>query len=215
MANVLKLIYGWALRLNTFQMAFLFGFKRKETITEFYRDMSALCCNIYNKYFKKKIGGIGLTIEIDESKFTKRKYNVGRVVRDLWVVGGICRETNDVFFVIVEDRSEETLLEVIMENVELGSTIYTDCWRGYLNLNSYGYIHYTVNHSRNFVDPETAVHTQTIESTWGALKRFLRRHNICNRSSLNNIFSEFIFKRIFKYEVFNLFLIFANIYSND
>jgi hypothetical protein len=37
----------------------------------------------------KKIGGRGKIVEIDESKLRKRKYNVGRMVRTKWIIGGV------------------------------------------------------------------------------------------------------------------------------
>ena len=61
----------------------------------------------------KKIGGSGFTVEIDESKFGKCKYNVGRVIEGQWVFGGICRETRDLFFVPVAERTAQTLLSAI------------------------------------------------------------------------------------------------------
>ena len=63
----------------------------------------------------KKIGGPGLTVEIDESKFGKRKYNVGRLIEGQWVFWGICCETRDIFLVPVEDCSADTLLGVIQQ----------------------------------------------------------------------------------------------------
>lgn len=41
----------------------------------------------------EKIGGPGRTVEIDESKFGKRKYHRGKRVDGVWVFGGIERET--------------------------------------------------------------------------------------------------------------------------
>jgi hypothetical protein len=38
------------------------------------------------------IGGAGLTVEIDESLFSKSKNN-GHILPEQWVFGGICQET--------------------------------------------------------------------------------------------------------------------------
>ncbi|KAK0043046.1 OTU domain-containing protein 4 [Biomphalaria pfeifferi] len=46
----------------------------------------------------------------------------------------------------------------------------SDCWRSYDCLNSEGYRHLTVNHSYNFVNPETKAHTQHIERLWRKVK---------------------------------------------
>ncbi|RWS09719.1 putative transposase-like protein, partial [Leptotrombidium deliense] len=52
-----------------------------------------------------------------------------------------------------------------------GTTIVSDCWSAYGGLQAEGFVHFTVNHSYNFVDPATGANTQTIESMWRALKR--------------------------------------------
>ena len=45
-----------------------------------------------------------------------------------------------------------------------------------ITTNSEGFHYLTVNHSVNFVDPETGTHTNMIESTWRALKKSLPKH---------------------------------------
>ncbi|KCZ79677.1 hypothetical protein H312_02939 [Anncaliia algerae PRA339] len=46
----------------------------------------------------RKIGGIRYVVEVDESKFSKRNYNIGRNVRSPLVVGGIDILTRYVFY---------------------------------------------------------------------------------------------------------------------
>ena len=105
-------------------------------------------------------------VAIDESKFGKRKFHKGRQVDGVWVVRGIERDSKKCFFKCVGDRTANTLISIIKENILPGSNIYSDCWKAYSSLNSDGFHHFTVNHSMNFVDPETGTHTNTIESTW-------------------------------------------------
>ena len=50
-----------------------------------------------------------MVVEIDESKFVKRKYSRGRPVEGQWVFGGICRETSDSFLVALPGSSKSLL----------------------------------------------------------------------------------------------------------
>jgi hypothetical protein len=43
------------------------------------------------------IGGEGVLVEIDESKFGHRKYNVGRVVEGTWIFCGLKKTLLDRF----------------------------------------------------------------------------------------------------------------------
>ena len=59
-------------------------------------DWASFCREVLVEWCVKqegKIGGEGTVVEIDESKFGKRKYNVGRVIEGQWVFGGFCRDT--------------------------------------------------------------------------------------------------------------------------
>jgi len=144
------------------------------TSTDWARFCRDICEMALLQFEDDMIGGPGIVVEIDESKFSKRKYNTGRSLRERWVFGVIERESRRMFFTYVQDRREETLIPIILRRIRQGSVIHCDMFRSYINLEDHGYTVFRVNHSENFVDPLTGARTQKIESTWGKLKRFLR-----------------------------------------
>ena len=144
-----------------------------ETVCDYKRYCCDICFNIVSELSCGQIGGHGLTVEIDESKFGKTKYHKGRTIRGQWIFGGICRETREFFLVPVEKRDSATLIPIILEKVKPGSTIISDCWKSYNVLTELDFTHLTVNHKYNFVDPETLAHTQNIENLWWQIKRQL------------------------------------------
>jgi hypothetical protein len=63
---------------------------------------------------QEKIGGNGMIVEIDESKFGKRKYNRGHRVEGVWILGMIEKTGQKrIRLVTLKDRSKTTLLELI------------------------------------------------------------------------------------------------------
>ena len=149
----------------------------RETIADYYNYCREVCTwSVENKLATNEpIGGPGKIVEIDESKFGKRKYQRGRIVEGQWVFGGICREDKKIFLVPVPDnkRDRATLEPIILKHIVQGSTIISDCWRAYDSLGAKGFHHLTVNHSYNFVDPTSGAHTNNIESLWWQIKRQL------------------------------------------
>lgn len=75
-----------------------------------------------------------------------------------------------------------------------GSTIYTDCWKGYNNLTLEGFAHLTINHSLQFVDPDTGVNTNKIESQWRPLRHRLARGGV-KKEHLAEHMTEFLWRR--------------------
>ena len=116
-----------------------------------------------------------MTVEIDESKFGKTKFNRGRFIEEQCVFGGICRQTKACFLVPVGQRDKDTLLPIIRAHILPGTCVMSDVWKVYASLKDGGYTRLRVNHSLNFVDPDTCAHTQRIENTWWGIKRSMPR----------------------------------------
>jgi len=174
-----------------------FPFSNKTVI-----DWARFCHDMAVFHFENDdslIGGHGSTVEIDETMAVERKYNRGRMLRAGWLFGGIERRDDGPFkcFIrMVYDRSEAHLTHLILEHVAPGTHIMTDGWAAYCNLSSSGYTHSVVVHEDNFVSPaDPNVHTQTIESTWCSLKRFVRAHGTHKGDHYLEYICEYFFRR--------------------
>jgi len=162
-------------------------------------DWSSFCrevCIFWLEQRSEVLGGPQVIVEIDEAKIGHRKYNRGRWIDGIWVFGGFERGTGKTFLVPVSSRDSATLLSVIQNWIRPGTIIMSDCWRAYDCLSSEGFVHQRVNHSQNFVDPNTGAHTQNIERFWrevrGGIPRFGR-----SEKHVVGYFAEFMFKRKF------------------
>ena len=158
--------FSFIANLAVNQTSFLFNISNT-TIVDYFNFCREICV----EFCLRQTEANGTIVEIDESKFGKRKYNRGKRVEGQWVFGGVQRDSNDCFFVPVASRDSETLVSIIKTYIKPGTTIISDCWKAYDCLTKEGYEHLTVNHSVCFKDPHTAAHTNTIESLWSAVKR--------------------------------------------
>ena len=79
-------------------------------------------------------------------------------------------EGNTIAFPMMK-ADGDTMKQYILDNVEKGSTIYTDSHIGYQGLDKLGYIHKWVNHSAGeYVSEDGRVTTNRTESFWSVLK---------------------------------------------
>ena len=193
------IIYEWSRDTSVKSVVFEYGVS-KVTVVDWFRFLRDVCFD-YFAYMEqsRKIGGVGYTVEVDETVAVRRKYNVGRVVPTVWLVGGIVRGSSfGAFLEIVENRSEIVLTELLKRNIAPGTVVMTDLWKGYGNLTREGFEHHCVNHSLNFVDPVNRnIHTQKIEGLWSVLKRWLRSKGTNRKKHLDEYFVEFIYRKKF------------------
>lgn len=203
--EVMHLAYLWLSKAKNETAIIHTGFS-KETISDYYKYFRELVASgvILED---NMIGGEGIIVELDESKLGKRKYHRGHHVEGVWIFGGVERTPQrDTFFVAVENRNAETLLEIIRTHVRPGSIIITDLWRAYSGIQRLlGFDHLCVNHSQYFVDPETGAHTNSIEGTWNGLKICIGPRSRV-RDGIESRIGEFQWRRINSTNIWEAFL---------
>lgn len=197
--EVLKIGYFWLLQESTSNMIKMLGHS-EHTITRLVRLFDKLVGHMIEEEHQK-IGGEGVIVEIDESKFGKRKHNRGHHVEGVWVIGAVERTPlRRIFATTVTSRDKDIIKSIIYQFIEPGSIIYSDCWKAYpqaiMELNQYDGMHLsheTVNHSVEFKTP-TGVHTNTIEGNWNGMKCGMTSRHM-NPITAKNKIAVFIWRR--------------------
>ncbi|KAI4293304.1 hypothetical protein PAPHI01_2578 [Pancytospora philotis] len=142
--------------------------------------MKRASTSVVEAYYKDAglLGGPGIIVEVDESKFGKRKYHRGHRIEGLWVFGMVERTPERRSILIgVENREGETLIGAMLRYVHPASIIHSDGWIGYSRVKEHFAAHFVVNYSRHFVDLLTGAHTNTIEGNWSAVKAKIPRRS--------------------------------------
>ena len=169
--QILKLTYLWAYEAENRLIQREAEIGGCATIVDWKNFCREVCAAVFKQDMQEnKLGGEGKIVEIEESKFGKRKYNRGKAVDGKWVFGGIEQGTDNMFMEVVEDRTKETLWALIEKYIAPGTIIWSDKWRSYQGLENVGYRHETVNHSKEFKSA-SGVCTNSIEGSWNAVKR--------------------------------------------
>ena len=181
----LMLIWCWCNNITLTKLSPFLDISSR-SLNDFYCLLREICSLYYLQAETTKIGGKDIIIEVDETHLHTRKYNRGRLLaaesKQFWVFGGCERITKRCFIVLVKDRTSDTLITEIQKHVNPGSIIISDKWRAYCKLNEFGYQHYTVNHSENFISPDASwIHTQNIERLWLSLKETIPRKTNCSQ----------------------------------
>ena len=92
----------------------------------------------------------------------------------MWVFGLVDTSQQPAlgYMEVVNRRDARTLLPIIQSHTAAGSIIHSDQWAAYRQVQQLGNVaaHGVVNHSVDFVDPVTGVHTQHVESSWNHVK---------------------------------------------
>lgn len=125
----------------------------------------------------------------------KGKNKRGRGAANKTIVFGLLERDGSVRAGPVPNVRAKTLVPAIMQNVQQGSTIYTDELRSYSHLGDRGFTHKTVTHSKNqYVSGDA--HVNSLEGHWSQLKRSIRgTHVHVSGKHLWKYVAEFSYRR--------------------
>ena len=117
-------------------------------------------------------------IEVDETYIGgKRPGKRGRGASGKTIVFGMMERDGNVMTKVVPDSKTRTLRPHILGNVEKDSTINSDEWHAYKNLDKHGYKHQQVNHGAGEY-AKGNVHVHSIEGYWSHLKKSINSTHI-------------------------------------
>lgn len=99
------------------------------------------------------------------------------------LVFGILQRGGAVYTHILKRNDKRTLIPIVRLVVEDTATVFTDKWRGFVDLKLDGYTHKSVNHSEEYTARDGS-HINGIESFWSYAKRRLAKFNGIARTTL-------------------------------
>lgn len=125
----------------------------------------------------KKLSG---EVEVDESFIGGKSRNMHRSKREKAITGtggkdkttvlGMVERCGEVKAMVVSNRRKKVLQRIISDNIESGSSIFTDELKSYDGLGR-TFVHQVINHAIEYANGN--VHTNTMENFWSLLKRSL------------------------------------------
>ncbi|ORD95800.1 Y132A [Hepatospora eriocheir] len=130
-----------------------------------------------------RLGGDGMVVQIDESLFRHKQkyYRCRQPEKEIQAFGlaDVSFTPAKISLHVVPNRAASTLLPIIEEVCLPGSVIYSDEWRACARIgnSNFRFSHFTVNHSETFVNHQTGVYTQNIESVWNKCKYVQKIYN--------------------------------------
>lgn len=125
-------------------------------------------------------GKLGGEVEVDETfigglarnmhKDKRAEKITGTGPQGKAIIAAVLQRGGKVRGTVVENRRKKSLQQLVRENVEPGSNLYTDALKSYEGLTEFQ--HEVIDHARAYVRGN--VHTNGLENFWSLLKRGIR-----------------------------------------
>jgi transposase-like protein len=119
------------------------------------------------------VGGKAVNMHLDKrTRLRMGKRRVGGFEGKAIVSGLLDRNTKEARVKVLGNVRQFHIRTNVIDNVEKGSTIYSDSLRSYRNLVNDGFVHEFIDHTETYV--KGRVHTNGLENFWSLLKRSLK-----------------------------------------
>eukprot|EP01022_Parablepharisma_sp_SALTPOND_P015506 TRINITY_DN2199_c0_g1_i1.p1 TRINITY_DN2199_c0_g1~~TRINITY_DN2199_c0_g1_i1.p1 ORF type:complete len:320 (-),score=15.48 TRINITY_DN2199_c0_g1_i1:223-1047(-) len=195
------------------------GYKiERKTVGRIYHEMRIKIMSYYDILWSSTKIGFPNDIEIDESLFAHltllideedkereelKQEEEEKIMRERhkekrrlqkWAIGMYERNTGAVRIFTVEKRDAKTINRLCLDNIVSETRIWSDLWKGYLQLEDIGFQHSTINHSISYGYGEKT--TNRIESVWSQLKDFAKIYSkAIPASNCQEFLTELLFRR--------------------
>lgn len=127
-------------------------------------------------------------------KDKKVKYKEDREFKDKTPVLGFMTDGGFVRLLVVPDVTKDSIVPLVLEHIEPGSTLVTDDWRSYRKLNK-DYHHEVVKHGNGQYMNEFGYTTNRLEGFWTTVKRsIIGIYHSVSRKHLQRYCHEFAFR---------------------
>lgn len=119
------------------------------------------------------VGGKAANMHLDkQTRMRMGKKRVGGFEGKVAVMGLLERHSRTARVKVLPNTRAYHIRTAVIENVERGSSVYSDALRSYRNLPIDGYVHEFIDHTEAYVNGQ--VHTNGLENFWSLLKRALK-----------------------------------------
>ena len=144
-------------------------------------------------------GGNGGVVEVDETFIGKKKGAVKRRAfhHKMKVLALVDRDSGKARTMVIDDVKAETLMPLVIANVEREARIMTDEHSGYRDAGKWFAAHGTTSHGRGeYVNLEDrSIHSNTVEGYFSIFKRGMKGvYQHCGEGHLHRYLAEFEFR---------------------
>lgn len=161
-------------------------------------------------FSNNKLGGVKHIVQIDETMLNyKCKSHRGRSPAnrtDALCIVEVGQRITRAYASVIPDKRSRTIIPIIMSQVAPNSIIWTDEHRSYQCLSRLSFVHGTVCHKYEFINSESGVNTQAVESFNNLLKVEIKSRKGVKTELRQKFLNEMCFKFNNKNDLLNAFL---------